>query len=274
MSERAPHRRPRFGQHFLTDPRILARLADLLEATREDTVIEIGPGRGALTAPLVARAGRVIAIEIDRDLAAILRTTYAGNERVTILERDVLAVALGEVAGGEFLLAGNVPYNITTPILFHALERPRARRSVFLVQREVAERIAAEPGSEAYGALSANVQALAHAELAFRVAPGSFTPVPKVESAALRITPLTAPEIEPHEEAAFRELVVGAFSFRRKQMGRVVRELWGSSPDESLRLLAAAGIDPKARPEVLSPRDFARLLRARGTANARRGLTT
>jgi 16S rRNA (adenine1518-N6/adenine1519-N6)-dimethyltransferase len=268
-----PTPRKRLGQHFLTDPRILGRIADALEITNGDTVVEIGPGRGALTEQLVARAKRVVGIEVDRDLARLLREKYAGDERVTIIEHDVLDVTFGEVAGGEavggevagasYLVAGNVPYNITTPILFHTLERPRARRAVYLVQREVAERVVAEPASESYGALSANVQALAHAELVFRVAAGAFTPPPKVESAVLRIVPRADPVVEASEEGAYRAMVVGAFGFRRKQMQRVVRELWGLGAVQAAELLARAGIDGTARPEVLAPGDFARLLRAR-----------
>lgn len=258
-----PKPRKWLGQHFLTDPRILGRIADVLAITKDDTVVEIGPGRGALTEQLVARAKRVVAIEIDRDLAKLLREKYAGDERVTVIENDVLDVNLGEAAGGPYLVAGNVPYNITTPILFHALEFPRAARAVYLVQREVAERVVAAPASENYGALSANLQALASAELVFKVAAGAFTPPPKVESAVLRITPRADPLVSADEEAPFRAMVVGAFGFRRKQMQRVVRELWGLGAVEAAEILERAEIEPTARPEVLTPLDFARLLRAR-----------
>ncbi len=267
MTEKYPRPRKFLGQHFLTDPRILGRIADALEITSHDTVVEIGPGRGALTEQLIARAKRVIAIEIDRDLAPMLRAAYAEDGRLEVLENDVLEVDLGAAAGGPFLLAGNVPYNMT-PILFHALVRPRATRAVYLVQKEVAERVVAEPGSEAYGALSVNVQALAQAELLFRVAAGSFTPPPKVESAVLRITPLADPLIGAEEEEPFRVMVQGAFGFRRKQMARVVRELWSLGADEAAALLRAARIEPTARPEVLSPADFARVLRASRDARA------
>jgi 16S rRNA (adenine1518-N6/adenine1519-N6)-dimethyltransferase len=258
-----PPPRKRLGQHFLTDPRILSRIADALAITPADTVIEIGPGRGALTEQLVARAARVIAIEVDRDLAAILRSRHANDARVTIVEDDVLNVDLGALAGGPYLLAGNVPYNITTPILFHALRRPRPERAVYLVQREVAERVVAAPASEEYGALSVNVQALAVAEQLFGVAAGAFQPPPNVESAVLRITPRDDPVVAGHEERAFRALVQGAFGMRRKQMGRVVRSLWSLGADDAVALLARARVDPAARPEVLSPEEFARVLRAR-----------
>lgn len=263
MTDGYPRPRKALGQHFLSDPRILARIADSLEITKTDVVIEIGPGRGALTEALLARAGRVVAIEFDRALARLLVAKYGGEARLTVIDRDVLDVALGEAAGGDFLLAGNVPYNITTPILFHALKRPRARRAVYLVQREVAERVIAAPGSDDYGALSANVQAVARAELLFRVAAGSFNPPPKVESAVLRITPLADPIISAEEEEPFRLMVQGAFGFRRKQMGRVVRELWSLDAAEAAALLSSAGIDAALRPEVIGPESFARLLRAR-----------
>ncbi len=262
MTDKFPRPRKFLGQHFLTDPRILGRIADALEITHDDTVVEIGPGRGALTEQLVSRARRVVAIELDRDLAPMLRAAYAEDTRLEVIESDVLDVELGAAAGGQFLLAGNVPYNITTPILFHALKRPRATRAVYLVQKEVAERVVAEPGSENYGALSVNVQAVARAELLFRVAAGSFTPPPKVESAVLRITPLAEPLISAEEEEPFRLMVQGAFGFRRKQMGRVVRELWSLGAEEASALLVVAGIEQTARPEVLTPVDFARLLRA------------
>jgi 16S rRNA (adenine1518-N6/adenine1519-N6)-dimethyltransferase len=134
---------------------------------------------------------------------------------------------------------------------------------VYLVQREVAERVVAAPASENYGALSANLQALASAELVFKVAAGAFTPPPKVESAVLRITPRADPLVVRSEEGAYRAMVVGAFGFRRKQMQRVVRELWGLGADEAAAILARAGVEPTDRPEVLTPADFARLLRAR-----------
>ena len=156
-----PPPRKRLGQHFLTDPRILSRIADALDLQGSETVVEIGPGRGALTEILVARAGRVIAIEIDRTLAARLRARHADDPRVTVIEQDVLAVDLPSAAGGPYVLAGNVPYYITTPIIFHALVPPLPLRAVYLVQREVAERASATPGSGAYGALSVNVQAVA-----------------------------------------------------------------------------------------------------------------
>jgi 16S rRNA (adenine1518-N6/adenine1519-N6)-dimethyltransferase len=257
-----PRARKRLGQHFLVDRAVLERIADALAPNAKDVVVEIGPGRGALTDLLSHRAGRVIAIELDRDLVPYLRDRYRDRGNVDVIERDVLDVDLGAVAGPEFLLAGNVPYYITTPILFHALQPPRPARAVYLVQREVAERIVAPPGSRTYGALSVNVQAVARAELVGRVPAGAFRPPPSVESAIVRLTPRPDPVVEPSLEADFRTLVQDAFGLRRKQMRRVVRTVTHLGVDAADRVLAVASIDPECRPETLWPEDFARLLQA------------
>jgi 16S rRNA (adenine1518-N6/adenine1519-N6)-dimethyltransferase len=261
-SRRAPPVRKSLGQHFLNDKRVLGRIVDALELTGNEVVIEIGPGRGSLTALLVERAAKVIAIEYDRALAAVLRERYADNPRLTVIERDVLEVKFGEVAAGPYVLVGNIPYYITTPIIFQGLTRPRPDRAVYLVQREVAERIVAAPGGREYGALSVNVQAVARAELLFRVPAGAFRPPPKVESAVVRITPNEQPMVAPGEEDAFRAFVIAAFGFRRKQMRRVVRSIWDLDAGTAETLLARASIEPGVRPETLAPGDFGKLLRA------------
>jgi 16S rRNA (adenine1518-N6/adenine1519-N6)-dimethyltransferase len=256
---RLPPIRKNLGQHFLNDRRILERIADALELTGTETVVEIGSGRGSLTEILAPRAARLIAIEYDRALAEILRKRYADRPSVQILEADVLTVDLAAVAGADYYVVGNVPYYITTPILFHALKRPRARRSVFLVQREVADRIVAEPGTKEYGALSVNVQAVANPKYLFRVAPGSFLPPPKVESAVIRIEPRAEPVVSENSEETFRRFVIDAFGMRRKQMRRILRSLWNLNAEDAEAALAAVGIDPSARPESLSPQQLARL---------------
>ena len=259
-----PPVRKSLGQHFLTDRRILGRIADALELTGSETVVEVGPGRGALTAELLPRCARLVVIEYDRMLAAMLRERYAGEPRVAVIEADVLETDLAAVAGtDDFVLVGNVPYYITTPILFHALQPPRPRRAVYLVQREVADRAASGPGSKVYGALSVNVQAVATVRSLFRVPPGAFQPPPKVESAVIRIEPRATPLITVAEEQPFRRLVQEAFGMRRKQLGRIVRSIDRVSPEEAESILRSAGLEPSARPETLSPEDFARLLRAR-----------
>jgi 16S rRNA (adenine1518-N6/adenine1519-N6)-dimethyltransferase len=261
-----PPVRKSLGQHFLTDRKILERIADAARIAPTDTVVEIGPGRGALTDLLVERAGKLVAIEYDRALAAQLRERYANRKGVEIVQADVLNVRLADVAGETFKLIGNVPYYITTPIIFHALERPRPELAVYLVQREVGERIVARAGEDDYGALSANVQAVAEAELLFKVPAGAFQPPPKVESAVIRVTPRSAPVVSPEEEPGYRALVQGAFGMRRKQVQRVLRALWSIDAEKAQRILAATGIDPTVRPETIDPEGFARLLRARDTA--------
>jgi 16S rRNA (adenine1518-N6/adenine1519-N6)-dimethyltransferase len=255
-----PPVRKSLGQHFLSDPRILTRIVDTLDPGRNETVVEIGPGRGAMTELLRARARTVIAIEYDRALAALLRERYA-DSNVRIVEADVLETDLGSAAGGPYALIGNVPYYITTPILFHALRPPRATRAVYLVQREVAERMRARPGSREYGALTVNLQALATVELVFRVPRGAFQPPPKVESAVVRVVPLEHPLVLPNEERGFRELVQAIFGMRRKQMRRVLRGTLGGDAAVAELQLERARIDPDSRPETLEPAQFAALYR-------------
>lgn len=261
---RVPPVRKSLGQHFLNDRRILTRIVDALELTGSEVVIEIGPGRGSLTALLLERARQVIAIEFDRALASMLRERYAAEPRLTLVERDVLEVRFAELAAGPYMLVGNVPYYITTPILFQGLTRPRPNRAVYLIQREVAERIVARAGEREYGALSVNVQAVARAEVLFRVSAGAFQPPPKVESAVIRVVPDDSPAVHPDEEEAFRAFVIAAFGFRRKQMRRVIRSIWNVDALRADDLLAQAAVDPVSRPETLSAEAFARLLRAKG----------
>ena len=263
-----PPTRKSLGQHFLNDRRILGRIADALHLKGGETVLEIGPGRGALTDILADRAGRLIAIEYDRALADLLRQRYAKRNNVLIAEADVLEVSLGSLAGGPYVLVGNVPYYITTPILFHALVPPRAERSVYLVQREVADRLSAAPGTKEYGALTVNVAALARAETLFGVPAGAFVPPPKVDSAVVRITPHALPLVQPDEERPFRTLVQNAFGMRRKQMRRVLRSLYAVDADAADVVLQSAGVEPAARPETLTPAQFATILRAFGSRDA------
>jgi 16S rRNA (adenine1518-N6/adenine1519-N6)-dimethyltransferase len=254
-----PHAKRRLGQHFLADPRLLARIADTLEAGPGDTVLEVGPGTGGLTGPLLQRAGRVIAIEKDRHLVPELKRRFPGAD---IVEADALDLdwhAL--VQPGGFLVTGNIPYNITSPLIDKALTPPRPSRVVFLVQKEVADRVTAAAGTPAYGALSIGVQAVARAERLFTVPAGAFHPRPKVDSAVLRLTPLPEPLVADAERESFRAMVVGLFGFRRKQMLRGVRELTGWDAAKVADSLALAGIMETVRPEVLAPAEFVRLHR-------------
>ena len=254
-----PRAKRRLGQHFLTDPGILQRIADALDPRLTDTVLEIGPGPGGLTEVLAARAGTLVAIEKDPDLVPGLRARLPG---ATVVEADALEADWHALAGPDFLVAGNIPYNITSPLIDKALAPPRPRRTVFLVQKEVADRVGAPPGSGAYGALSVGVQAVTRAERLFTVPAGAFSPRPKVDSAVLRLTPLPVPVVRDGEVAPFRRLVVGLFGFRRKQLGRGLRELTGWEPARAEAALDAAGLDATARPETVTPEGFAGLLRA------------
>lgn len=261
-----PAPRKRFGQHFLRDERTLDAIVEALGAIGERTVVEIGPGRGALTDKLAQRARRVVAIEIDRDLVQHLRARYGDGPHsaphVRIVEADVLSVSLGALAEGPYVLAANVPYYITTPILFHALQTPRPEVAVYLVQKEVAERMCAEPGSKVYGALSVNLQALAAVEYLRTVPAGAFHPPPKVESAVVRVIPRAQPLLPAALEARFQTVVIQAFGLRRKQMVRVLRTITAWSADDVTALLTRCGIAPDARPEVLSPADWVRVVTA------------
>jgi 16S rRNA (adenine1518-N6/adenine1519-N6)-dimethyltransferase len=253
-----PHAKRRLGQHFLADPKILSRIADALGASPHDTILEIGPGPGGLTAALIKRAGRVVAIEKDRELIEPLRARFPHLE---VIEGDALDMDWHSVAGGSFLVAGNIPYNITSPLLDKALSPPLPRRIVFLVQKEVAERVTAVPGTRAYGALSVGVQAVAVAERLFTISAGAFQPRPKVDSALLRIEPRADPLVTPAERDSFRAMVVGLFGFRRKQMLRALRELTGWETPQAGSALSQASIPHDVRPEVLRPGEFATLHR-------------
>ena len=247
----------RLGQHFLTDPSILNRIVDALDPGPDDTVLEIGPGRGSLTTVLAGRAGTVVAIERDDDLVSHLQRSLP---RVDLVPGDALTLDWHEVVGHcDFLVAGNIPYNITSPLLDKALTPPRPRRCVFLVQREVGDRIAAPPGNKIYGALSVGVQAVARAEVLFRVPAGAFHPVPKVDSVVLRLTPLEVPLIDDAALPAFRAAVTGLFGLRRKQLVRGIRQLTGWSADDVAAVLRNVGLDPTARPETVAPAEFVTL---------------
>ena len=260
----------RLGQHFLTDRNILQRIVDALDPAPDDVVVEIGAGRGSLTELLLARGLRVIAIEKDRRLATELgtRKSERGTDRLTVVHGDALRVEWQALLVPPsafrvppFKIVGNIPYAITSPLIDKALTPPLAARIVFLVQAEVADRIAAPPGSKAYGALSVGVQAVCRVERLFTVRAGAFTPPPKVESALVRLTPLAEPLVAPEEIARFRAFVTACFTRRRKQLRNVAIAATGRSAAVVSAGLAALGLDPTVRPETLAPGDFVRLLR-------------
>ncbi len=250
----------RLGQHFLHDPGLLRRIAAAAVASPEDEVLEIGPGQGTLTGALAAVARRVTAIEADRRLAAALAERFRGST-VTVVAGDALKVPWPRAT----VICGNIPYQITSPLLERALRPPRPARIVFLVQAEVAERLAARPGSRAWGALTAGVRLVASVERLFSVPAGAFRPPPRVRSALVRLVPLAQPLVAgEREERRTRALIQGAFQRRRQQLRRTLHEAWGVERGEAERLLAEAGIEPEARVEVVEPERLVALARALG----------
>ena len=247
----------------MADERALERIVDALAPTASDTVVEIGPGRGALTDILAPRAGRVVAVELDRALASLLRERFAATPSVQIVEADILKTDPGALGGAGYLLVGNVPYYITTPILFHALACDLPRRAVFLVQKEVAMRAMAPAGSRSYGALSVNLQVLATVERVFDIPAGAFRPPPKVDSSVIRVTPLEHPVLREGEQREFRSFVQSLFSQRRKQLGTTLRGLRSASgaPLAITDALAAVGVAATERAERLAPLQLVQLFR-------------
>lgn len=254
--------RRRFGQNFLTDQTALARIAAALELTGDEQVVEIGPGRGALTAHLVGKCRRLTCVEIDRDLVAGLRATYGAREGVVVVEGDILETDLDALAGGPFVLVGNVPYNITTPIIFHALSSRGMQRAVFLVQREVADRLSARPGESTYGALTVNVGLTHDVEMFAQVPAGAFFPRPKVQSAVIRFTPGSHQVVSPAEAADVRAFVTAMFGQRRRQLVRALRTVRDLSAIEATAVVARARLDATRRPETLDAGEFVRLFEA------------
>jgi 16S rRNA (adenine1518-N6/adenine1519-N6)-dimethyltransferase len=251
------------GQNFLVDPNLQRKIVDAVGAGADDEVLEIGPGRGALTRHLAGSVGRLVLVELDDRLAGDLSTAYAGRDDVAVVHGDVLRVDLAGLVRdpAELRVVGNIPYNITTPILFRLLERPRPRSIVLMVQDEVADRIVAPEGTSAYGALAVGVRSVARAERLFRVGRKAFRPVPKVDSAVVRIEPLRPEPLTPREEERLRRLVRAAFQWRRKQLGKILRDHpdLGIPPEALDAVVDEAGVDPTDRPERLAPEAFLRL---------------
>jgi 16S rRNA (adenine1518-N6/adenine1519-N6)-dimethyltransferase len=240
--------RKRFGQHFLHDPGVLQRIIEAVAPARADVMVEIGPGKGALTRPLLERLDRMTAIEIDRDLAAALAREYPGD-RLVLVNADVFDHDFSAYPAG-FRIVGNLPYNISTPILFHlARQAQRVRDMHFMLQKEVVDRMVAAPSTPDYGRLSVTLQVRFSMKKLFNVGPGAFRPPPKVESAVVRLVPLMA-RLQC-DEALFEKIVREAFSARRKTLRNAL-------PLEA-HDYATLGLDPGLRPENLSPADYVRI---------------
>ena len=267
-----PRAKRSLGQNFLIDPNIQRKIVAAIEPGPDDEVLEIGPGVGALTKHLAGTVKRLVLVELDNGLAARLRDEFAGDPSVEVINEDVLEVPLERVSGDPAALKviGNIPYNITTPILFSLLERrPRPRMIVLMVQREVADRILEPAGSKTYGALAVGVQAVADVSRVLNVSRDAFRPVPDVMSSVVKIVPHNPPRLSPDEEAGLRELTRAAFQQRRKQFQRILRDAWRLSPEQVEEVGRAAGMDLVQRPETFPPQkfiDLARVLRERGTA--------
>ena len=255
-----PHRaRKRFGQNFLHDERIIARIVRAIAPIPDTTLVEIGPGLGALTAPLLAAARSVHVIELDRDVIPHLEAHCAGQGELHVHRLDALKFDFAELARGarSLRIVGNLPYNISTPLMFHLLSyAPLIEDMHFMVQKEVALRMAAAPGGDDYGRLSVMLQWRCAVELLFNVGPGAFRPAPKVDSAFVRLTPHRSPPVNVEDEAVFADLVARAFNQRRKTLRNTLKERL--SADE----IRALGIDPGLRPEVLDLAAFAALANA------------
>lgn len=251
--------RKRFGQNFLHDAHIIQKIGQSTGVTAKDHVVEIGPGRGALTEVLLATGARVTAIELDRDLLPILRTQFFNQPNFTVLEGDALKFDFGTLATPEnpIKLVGNLPYNISTPLIFHLLEqRQHIIDMHFMLQKEVVDRLCAEPGTKAYSKLTVMTQYYCRPTWLFNVPPGAFTPQPKVDSAIVRLVPRPATELLAKDTAVLSRLVRTAFSQRRKTLRNNLKN------DYDVSLLETVGIDPGIRPEVLTVNDFVRLSNA------------
>lgn len=247
--------RRRFGQNFLVDRAYVDHIIQAIDPRPDDHAVEIGPGLGALTAPLLERVSVLHVVEIDRDIVARLATQLA-PERLIVHQGDALRFDFATLGPGLRMI-GNLPYNISSPMLFHAARfGPMIRDCHFMLQREVVERMAAVPGSKSQGRLSVMLQYRFRVEKLFNVPAGAFRPVPKVDSAFVRLTPYAVLPAPAQDERLFAALVTKAFGQRRKTLRNALADF--SSAAE----LTALGIDPRLRPEALSVEDFVRIANA------------
>ena len=249
--------RRRFGQNFLHDPGTIERMIAAIRPEAGEAFLEVGPGRGALTRPLLAHGVALTAIEIDRDLAAALRDwPEAGTGQLAVIEADALSQPLAELVAGTAPLrvVGNLPYNLSTPLLFHLTDAlDRVRDLHLLLQREVVERMAATPGSRIYGRLSVMLQYRCRVDSLFNVPPGAFLPVPRVTSSFVRLVPHASPPIPPVNEGALATVVAAAFNRRRKTLRNALGGLLDATAIEQ------AGVDPTTRAEQVDLAGYGRL---------------
>jgi 16S rRNA (adenine1518-N6/adenine1519-N6)-dimethyltransferase len=274
IEERRPPTRGKrraLGQHFLRDDGVAQRIIALVRPTRADLVVEIGPGKGALTAALASACGRLLALEVDTALAASLQSRFGHLAHVEILTVDARAFDYSRLrarrpdASGRVLVVGNLPYSVAKAILMRVVEAGRAvDEMALMLQREVAERVAAVPGGRTYGSLSVLTQIACDVELSFAVPPGAFSPPPQVESAVVHLRVRSDPPVPIADPRRFGLVVRAAFGQRRKSLANALAAGLGLPVDRSRELVAAAGIDPIRRAETLSLADFARLAATEG----------
>ena len=254
------------GQNFLTDESVPRRIAEMSGAAEAKNVVEVGPGMGCLTAELCRRAEKVVAVELDRALLPVLDETLAEFDNFEVVQGDVLALDLAALCREKFgdgraVACANLPYYITTPAITALLESGAFEQVTVMVQKEVAQRICAAPGTAAYSAFTIYVQYHAAAEILFDVPADCFVPRPKVDSAVLRLTPLKEPAVKTQDEKLFFALVRAAFNMRRKTLVNALGPVLGSSmgKEEITELVLSVGLDARVRGERLSLQDFARL---------------
>ncbi len=252
--------RKRFGQNFLHDPMIISKIVRAIDPAADDHLVEIGPGQGVITEQLLALAGRLDAIELDRDLVALLQERFAGVQKFTLHSADALKFDFCSLQRDQKLrLVGNLPYNISTPIMFHLLEQPGCIRDMyFMLQKEVVDRMAASPGSKIYGRLSVMLQLKCQVTPLFNIGPGAFNPPPKVESVFVQLQPWKRSPYEINDARFLGQLVTQAFSQRRKTLRNSLKKLLDPVVFDQL------DIDPGSRAEQLAPADFVRLANAGG----------
>jgi 16S rRNA (adenine1518-N6/adenine1519-N6)-dimethyltransferase len=257
MGNPPPHRaRKRFGQNFLHDPGIIQRIVQAIAPQPGDNLVEIGPGQGAITTELLPLVGRMHAIELDRDLVGALAQRCATLGELQIHSTDALKFDFSSLAAPDrpLRVVGNLPYNISTPLLFHLLEQSAPIKDMhFMLQKEVVERMASEPGSKSYGRLTVMLQARTRVSSLFHIGPGAFNPPPKVDSAFVRLQPWETPPYDIDDWGVFGQVVTQAFSQRRKTLRNSLRHLL---TEESI---VAVGLKPSVRAEQLTVEDFAAL---------------
>lgn len=259
--------RKRFGQNFLHDPRVIARIVQAIGPGPNQQVVEIGPGQGAITEPLMRACGHLDVVEIDRDLATALAERWPEPDQLTIHRQDALKLDFCTLTDSErrLRIVGNLPYNISTPLIFHLLGQLRCVQDMhFMLQKEVVERMAAKPAQNAYGRLAVMVQYHCRVEPLFSIGPGAFRPSPRVDSAFVRLTPHDRRPVQVTDETCFARVVREAFSHRRKTLRNALRSITDGAT------IVALGLDPQIRPEQLDLEAFAALanaLASHGTAH-------